>query len=140
MEYLNSGDGSELKAKGVKACRSKTLVLCSDNHRTQHFHFAISSVHLPYLKFYSWRRISQVNSIERAYGDGRKTFRKEACFARIKTSCILGMELNHGDSPHAMGRRLQLASMFSLKIALNAHKAMTLQSRHPKWFLSYQHQ
>ncbi|KAL6322034.1 hypothetical protein AAG906_003177 [Vitis piasezkii] len=58
---------------------------------------------------------------ERAYGDGRKTCWKEAGFAQIETGCVLGMELDSSDSPHAMRRRLQLALMFSLKIALNAH-------------------
>ena len=50
------------------------------------------------------------------------------------------MKLDCGDSPHGVGKGLQLASMFSLKIALNAHEAMALQSRHPRWFLSYQYQ
>ena len=61
-------------------------------------------------------------STERVYGDERKTCWKEACFAQIKTGSVLGTELDRGDSPHAMRRRLQLASVFSQKIALNAHK------------------
>ena len=52
-------------------------------------------------------------SIERVYGDERKTYWKEACFAQIKTGYVLGTELDCGDSPHAMRRRLQLAFMFS---------------------------